>query len=149
MDKCTKTAALYISTLKAIYIIHQQNHWLAKGNSFYGDHLLFQRIYESAQEDVDGAAEKLISIVGDECLDFKLQADLLNKVLNKYANLCNDPYSCSLAIEKDFVKFSKVAYDCFEQEGKMTLGLDDFLMATASNRETSIYLLSRAKDQTD
>lgn len=145
MDKNVKVAALYVATLKAIYLIHQQNHWLTKGNDFYGDHLLFQRIYESAQEDVDGAAEKMVALFGDECLDYTLQADLLNKVLLKYSDLCDDPIACSLAIEQDFIKFSKVAYDHFEKEGVMTLGLDDFIMATASSREESVYLLTRAQ----
>jgi hypothetical protein len=145
MEKCVKVAALYIATLKAIYLIHQQNHWLVKGNDFYGDHLLFQRIYESAQENLDGAAEKMIAIFGDDCLDYKIQADLLNKLLLKYGKLSEDPVACSLAIEKDFIKYSKVAYECFEKEGTMTLGLDDFIMATSSAREESVYLLTRAQ----
>ena len=145
MEKCVKVAALYIATLKAIYLIHQQNHWLTKGNDFYGDHLLFQRIYESAQEDLDGAAEKFVTLFGDECLDYRLQADLLNKLLLKYGKLSEDPVACSLQIEKDFIKYSKSAYDCFEKEGTMTLGLDDFIMATSSSREEAVYLLTRAQ----
>jgi hypothetical protein len=145
MDKSVKIAALYIATLKAIYLVHQQNHWLVKGNDFYGDHLLFQRIYESAQENVDGAAEKLITIFGDECLDYQTQADLLHKLLLKYGKLSKDPVACSLAIEKDFINFSKAAYETFEKENKLTLGLDDFIMATASQREEAVYLLTRAQ----
>ncbi len=144
MDKCVKMAAVYVATLKAMYLIHQQNHWLAKGNDFYGNHLLFQRIYESVSGSLDTAAEKFITILGAECLDYKLQADLLNKLLLKYSDKCEDGLSCSLAIEQDFIKFSKAAYECFEQEGKLTLGLDDFIMATASEREESVYLLTRA-----
>lgn len=146
MDKCTQMAALYIATLKAMTLIHQHSHWLAKGNDFYGDHLLFQRIYESAQENLDGAAEKLITIFGDECLDFKLQANLLNKLLIKYEAVSDNGVECSLAIEEDFIKFSKAAYDCFEREEKLTLGLDDFIMATASAREEAVYLLTRAQE---
>lgn len=144
MDKCTKMAALYIATLKAITLVHQHSHWLAKGNDFYGDHLLFQRIYETAQGNLDGAAEKMIGVIGDDCMDFKMQADLLNKLLLKYSDKSDDVLSCSLAIEEDFVKFSKALYECFENEGKMTLGLDDFIMATASQHEESLYLLRRA-----
>jgi hypothetical protein len=54
-----------------------------------------------------------------------------------------------LAIEKDFIKFSKAAYECFERENTMTLGLDDFIMATSSEREEAMYLLTRAQGGED
>jgi hypothetical protein len=46
-------------------------------------------------------------------------------------------------VEKDFLKFSQEAYNCFEDEGKLTLGLDDMVMAIASQREESVYLLQQ------
>ena len=146
MDKCTKMAALYVATLKAIALIHQHSHWLAKGNDFYGDHLLFERLYDATLENLDAAAEKMIGVFGDDCMDFKMQADLLNKLLTKYSELSEDVLACSTAIEEDFIKFSKAAYECFESEGKLTLGLDDFIMATASEHEEAMYLLSRARE---
>jgi len=142
-------AAIYLATLKGIYLIHQQNHWLAKGNDFYGNHLLFQRIYESAAENLDAAAEKFVTIFGNECLDYKLQADLLNKILLKYEDKCESGIECSLAVEQDFIKLSKAVYDCFEREGRMTLGVDDLIMATASDREGAVYLLTRAQGGED
>jgi len=144
MDKCSKTAALYIATVKAIALIHQNSHWTSKGNNFYGDHLLFERIYKSALEDLDLAAEKFIGLFGASCLNYQLQADLLNKILLKYKGLEGEPLAMSLAIEKDFLKLSSDAYNCFEEEGKLTLGLDDMVMAIASNREGSVYLLQQA-----
>jgi DNA-binding ferritin-like protein len=140
MDKCTKVAALYVVTLKAIAQIHQHNHWVYKG---YGNHLLFERLYESTLENLDLAAEKFIGIFGDSIMNYDLQVDLLNKVLVKYSRLEGSPVGMSLAIEKDFIKFSKSAYECFESEDKLTLGLDDMIMAIVSQREESVYLLQR------
>lgn len=149
MDKCSKTAALYIATLKAIALVHQHSHWTTKGKPFYGDHLLFERIYKSSLEDLDLAAEKFIGLFGTDCLDYQLQADLLNKVLLRYKGLEGEPLAMSLAIEKDFLKFSKDAYNCFEEEGTLTLGLDDMVMAIASNREGAVYLLQQASKESD
>ena len=132
MDKCVKTAALYIASLKAIALIHQHSHWTTKGKTFYGDHLLFERLYNSALENLDLAAEKFMGLFGAECLDYVLQADLLHKILLKYKSLEGQPLAMSLSIEKEFIKFSQAAYNCFEEEGKMTLGLDDMIMAIAS-----------------
>ncbi len=143
MDKCCKVAAVYIASLKAISLIHQHNHWTTKGNDFYGDHLLFGRLYDSALENLDSAAEKFMGLFGQECLDYSLQAELLNKVLLKYDKLKGSPAELSLGVEKDFIKFSQDSYKCFEDEGKMTLGLDDMIMSIASKREESVYLLQQ------
>lgn len=139
-----KIAALYIATLKAMSLIHQHSHWITKGNDFYGNHLLFERLYDSALENLDLAAEKFIGLMGDACLDYDLQTSLLNKVLSKYNNLEGSPLEMSLAVEKEFLKFSKSAYEAFKKTGDMTLGLDDAIMAIASQREESVYLLQQA-----
>lgn len=146
MDKCSKVGALYVATLKAMALIHQHNHWTTKGVSFYGDHLLFERLYDSTLENLDLAAEKFIGVFGDQCLSYDLQADLLHKVQLKYSNLEGSPVQMSLEIEKDFLKLSKDAYNCFEEEGKLTLGLDDMIMAIASKREEAVYLLQQNLD---
>jgi len=143
MDKCVQVAALYVATLKAIALIHQHNHWTTNGEMFYGEHLLFERLYDATLENLDLAAEKFIGIFGDECMNYDFQADLLHKVLLRYRNLEGSPVEMSLAVEKAFLKFSKEAYDCFEQEGKMTLGLDDMIMSIASKSEESVYLLKQ------
>jgi DNA-binding ferritin-like protein len=143
MDKCSKVASLYIATLKAMALIHQHNHWTTRGSAFYGDHLLFERLYSSTLENVDLAAEKFIGLFGDTVLDYDLQTDLLHKVLAKYKNLEGSPVPMSLAIEKDFLKFSTNAYNCFKTEGKLSLGLDDMIMSIASQREESVYLLQQ------
>ena len=144
MDKCSKVGALYIATLKAMTLVHQHSHWTTKGSSFYGEHLLFARIYESAQEDLDLAAEKFMGVFGDQCLNYDLQTELLHKILLKYKNLEGSPAQMSLEIERDFLKFSKVAYNCFEEEGKLTLGLDDMIMSISSKREEAVYLLQQS-----
>lgn len=143
MDKCCKVAAVYVAWLKAMSKIHQHNHWTTKGSSFYGDHLLFKRLYDSANEDLDKAAEKFLGVFEEECIDYKLQADLLCKIMHKYDKLDGSPAEMSLAVENDFIKFSKLAYDCFEKEDTLTLGLDDMIMSISNNREESVYLLKQ------
>lgn len=141
MDKCSQMANLYLATLRALYLIHQHNHWLIKGTNFYANHLLFQRVYESALENVDTTAEKFIGVLGDGSVDYMLQSELIHKIMIKYKS--ETMVKQSIAIEKDFLKLSKEVYDCFESEGKLSLGLDDMIMAIASVREEAIYLLSR------
>jgi DNA-binding ferritin-like protein len=144
MEKCNQVAAMYIATLRAISVIHQQNHWATKGEAFYGKHLLFERIYTSATEDLDLAAEKFIGVFDESCVNFKMQILLLNKVLEKYSGLSQ--IKQSLAIERDFIKFNKEARDCFEENDKLTLGLDDMIAAISSSRESAVYLLKQNEE---
>ena len=144
MEKCNKIAELYVATLKAMAQIHQFSHHTTSGKDFYGDHLLFERLYNSALEDLDLAAEKFMGLFEGNFLNYDLQVDLLHKVLLKYKNLDGSPAEMSLAIEKDFIKFSVEVYKSFEAEGRLTLGLDDMLAAIASKREESVYLLQQA-----
>lgn len=146
MDKCSKVGALYVASLKALAIIHQHNHWTTKGVAFYGDHLLFERLYNDTLEILDLAAEKFVGLLGDEILNFELQADLLHKVTLKYNNLEGSPVQMSLAAVSDFIKFSKDAYNCFEEEDKLTLGLDDMIMSISSKSEEFVYLLQQSLD---
>jgi DNA-binding ferritin-like protein len=143
MEKCRKVAALYIASLKAMSLIHQHNHWTTKGDDFYGDHLLFERIYDSALDNLDTAAEKFMGLFGATCINYTEQAELLNKVLLRYKQFEGSAAKQSFAVEKDFIKFSQDAYKCFEDEGNLTLGLDDMIMSIASIREESVYLLQQ------
>ena len=99
MEKCSKVGALYIATLKAIALIHQHSHWTTKGAPFYGDHLLFERLYNSALKDLDLAAEKFMGLFGEEVLDYDLQTKLLHEVLSKYSDLEGSPAQMSVSIE--------------------------------------------------
>ena len=147
MDKSIKMCALYVATLTAMSIVHHQNHWLTKGKTFYGDHLLFERIYDSSLEDLDSAAEKFIGVLGEDCLDYDLQTDLLHRVLLKYENLEGSPQQMSLAIERDFLKLGTALRAQLEEEEKLTMGIDDLLASIASNRETAVYLLQQSLNQ--
>ena len=146
-EKTCKIGALYIATLKGIALINQNSHWLSRGEAFYGKHLLFERIYNSALKDLDLAAEKFVGLFGDQCLNYDLQTDLLHKVLLKYKNLEEIPVEVALKVEKDFLKFSQEAYNTFEDEGVLTLGLDDALCAISNKREESVYLLQQTLDK--
>lgn len=147
MGESIKIAALYVASLKAISLIHVHNHWTAKGIAFYSDHLLFERIYNDILKNLDMAAEKFIGLFGASCLDYETQADLLHKVLIKYKNLEEAPVAIALQVEKDFLKFAQQAYNIFEDEETLTLGLDDLIMSIASKHEEIVYLLQQTLDQ--
>jgi DNA-binding ferritin-like protein len=142
MEKCEKTANLFLATLKSIYHTHQFNHWHSSGANFYSSHLLFQRLYESTLEQIDSCAEKFIGVLGEHSVDLSLQAQLVCNIILKYKD--KKGFEQSLEIEKDFQKLITETKKCFIDECKMTEGLLDMLAGLANEHETNIYLLSRS-----
>jgi len=134
--------AFYVAFLRVLYNTHQNYHWLTKGENFYGNHLLFERIYKSAQENADLAAEKFIGVFGPEALDISLQNKLMNKITSLIEN--EDLIVSSLNLEEKFQKYSKTLYQTLNKADKLSLGVDDMLMSIASQREEAIYLLKQA-----
>ena len=145
MEQTTQSLALYLATLRAITIIHQNCHWRSSGIAAYAHHLLFERLYEASQETLDGAAEKLIGVFGDECLKLSMHNSFLGKVLSRYESLDSEDnfIVMALKIEKDFLKLSEDLYKMLETQELLTLGLDDFIMSTASRHEEAVYLLQQ------
>lgn len=134
----------YVAFLRALYLIHQNNHWQSKGPNFYSNHLLLQRIYESAAESTDAAAEKAIGLYGNDVVNLSAHTKLAHEIAAKYDSKSDDLIKSSLDAEQDFLKFSQKFYDYLKSENEMTLGLDDLIMNVASQREEAVYLLKQA-----
>jgi DNA-binding ferritin-like protein len=137
----------YIGLLRSIYLIEQSLHWAVNGSNFYGNHLLFERLYRSAAEDTDLAAERFTGLFGDECLDIKHQAEVIQLTLKSLSG--SDPIQMATDAETKFLSFAEAFYAKIEKLDKMTLGLSDALTSISSNRETSLYLLNQANKDGD
>lgn len=138
--------AKYCATLRGLAIIHQQAHWVTKSTSFYGDHLLYDRIYNDTLDHIDQVAEKTVGVFDKECMDLsthiKTCQDFINTVLEKdYA----DNMERGLTAEKMFLDYSKKLYDYLKESGDMTLGIDDMIMSIANKHEEFVYLLKQAQ----
>lgn len=136
-----KQMSLYVAFLRALYQIYQNAHWETKGEVFYGNHLLFQRLYEATQEHVDNAAEKTIGVYGTL---YKLDP-LIARLCMKYsAKNFNDNWAKTiLTAENIFLKFSQKLYDDLKDNNEITLGVDDLIMAISNAHEVHVYLLKQ------
>jgi DNA-binding ferritin-like protein len=146
MDEEKRILNLYISTLKAISLIATHCHWTVKQKTFFGDHLMFERIYKSSLENLDEAAEKVIGVFGLDNFDYDLQTSFLTKILNKYSPMKTDPISMLIAIVSDFIKLSVSLYDFLDKNKKLTLGFDDMLCAISNTSEGFLYLLKQTAE---
>ena len=137
-----KHLAHLLAYLRAMYLSYQTSHWQTKGPTYYGNHLLYQRLYESVQGEIDALAEKIVGYVGPAGVNLDGQVGLVATIATEWAQV-SDHHRRGLDSELGFQHHIKVAYEAIKACGMMTLGLDDFLMATASAHETNIYLLQQ------
>lgn len=138
-EEACKILSAYVAFTRALYILHQQSHWEAQA---YGDHLLFQRLYEDAQTLSDDAAERAKGLCGDKVI-FEGEEAIAKKFEPKIKTL-SSLLESSLEIEKAFQVVNQNTYDALKSNDMITLGLDDLLMSQASQSEVHIYLLQQA-----
>jgi len=136
-----------LSLLQAQRWNYQTSHWQSQGEPFYGDHLMFQRLYESLDADIDGLAEKILGLLvmpGDDAYPFDntTQATKLSQWLESW-NVFDCPYKRSLQSERDMQTLWARGYEVLKDTGSLSLGLDDWVMSTASAHETNLYLLQQ------
>lgn len=139
----------YTAVLRGLSIIHQQAHWTSKSTNYYGDHLLFDRLYNETSNHIDDAAEKTIGLFGMDPLDLESHIKTTKEFVDdvtKESDKTDSPDMLakrSLLAEETFLKMSKTLYDTLKEEGSMSLGLDDMIMAIANDHETFVYLLKQ------
>lgn len=129
-----------LAILQGIQWAHWTAHWQSKGTPSYGDHLLFERLYGSLKEEIDGLAEKLVAYYGVESVAATASIADAHRFLASYDQV-PDLYKRALMMELHLQNALKRVYDGIKESGEMSLGLDDFIMALANNHETHIYLL--------
>jgi len=138
----------YIGFMRMMQLWFHGAHHLTRGVSFSGDHVnLYGKIYQTIQDQIDGAIEKGIGLFGDECGCPLHLTEKSLEIMSEYPSPIElkapAQAAIGLQIEKDFLKFSQAFYDELKRMGAMTLGLDDMIMANANVNETHVYLLQQ------
>jgi len=145
-DSPVQLMSEYVDHLRALVMVHQNNHWETSGNNFYGNHLLFQRLYEGVLELADEAAEKTIGV-----FDTIIQGDV-SGIVKRYSvekpapsMVGPDAYiKSSLKAEDDFQTLARKVYLNLKDSSSLTLGLDDMIMSHSSRSEVHTYLLKQS-----
>lgn len=131
-----------LGMLRALKWNYWNSHWLVQGIPYYGDHTLFDRLYsETIDKQIDTLAEKLVNL-GPELADSKLLRASFNEFLERHEDESN-PFKRGLAMEKEVMTFITKTYKDLKEKDLLSLGMDDFLMSIANDRETVIYLLTQ------
>jgi DNA-binding ferritin-like protein len=138
--------SIVLQGAQMLYLLHQTHHWQAKGDSFYGDHLLFERLYNDVLADIDATAEKSVGMGGIE------NVSLMPRIQNVCWLLeCTEPQNVmpqptqlierSLTAELMFLGLCNLAADSLKAHGQLTRGVDNMLAGIEDKSEARIYLL--------
>lgn len=138
----------YLGHMRMMHLWFHGAHHLVSGVSFSGDHVnLFGTIYSEIQDQMDGAIEKFIGLVGEQMGDpLAITAKALELMQGHPSPVGRSATAIALTglqIEKDFLALAEEFYSVLKETDALTLGLDDFIMATASAHETFVYLLQQ------
>ena len=131
-----------LAYLRALYQFYQSTHWKSSGDHYYADHLLYQRLYEGVQEELDEVAEKLIGISGEtNAVEPVNSGETAVKFL---AGMIDDDTPASefpqraIAAEKKFLDM----IDKIMNDG-VSNGVEDLLQGICNTHETHLYLLQQ------
>jgi DNA-binding ferritin-like protein len=141
--------SVILSCAMALQHVHHTHHWQTRGSTYYGDHLLFQRLYEDLDDEIDQLAERAVGTGGVNLVNTDL-------VFNHAAQFvqCMKPdqeanpgpeglAALSLSAEKCFLGLLDVAYKLLETREALSMGTDDLLQAAANLHEEHVYLLQQ------
>jgi hypothetical protein len=134
---------LMLGFLRAAHWMHWTSHWQVKGENSYGDHLLLERLYTGITEEIDTLAEKMVGEFGVQAVNPLEQAYFLLGFVNDVCSVETTPIRRAFVVEKTIQEALKVTYSKIKEIGNLSLGLDDYLMATANAHDTFLYLLSQ------
>tara|TARA_B100000900_G_scaffold416157_1_gene449592 strand:- start:4379 stop:4816 length:438 start_codon:yes stop_codon:yes gene_type:complete len=142
MQNAAQQLSDLLATLRAVHFIHWTGHWQVKGNPYYGDHLLLQRLYEGLDNEIDTLAEKLVAMFGVEIVNPAQQSVIMNQIIQSLSSVQN-PIMRSLNAEKKLMRLLEHTFKSLEKQNNLSLGMNDFIAATANAHETYIYLLQQ------
>jgi DNA-binding ferritin-like protein len=134
--------------LKFLASVHQNHHWTTKGDPFYGDHLLFSRLYDGVTGEIDSIAEKAIGLGSTANVDITLVHNQLCKLIQGYGMTSTIPQPTELAkrsylAEMNFLKVAAHLVEHMKSSGTLTRGLDNLLAGIEDKHEGHIYLLKQ------
>jgi DNA-binding ferritin-like protein len=144
--------SLILASARYLQIVHQTNHWCSVGQNFYSDHLLFKRLYDDLDNEIDLLAEKSIGLGSIKNVDLQMQIMQIMKLSNGYKESTSTFHHQSLVMtsysaEINFLRCISHCVDSLKQKNLLTRGLDNLLAGIEDKHEEHCYLLRQRIDQ--
>lgn len=128
--------------LQALYQFYKSAHWLAKGEYFYQDHLLFEKLYEGFDDEMDTLVELLLITTEDD-IAFQPRNILKESIeyLPDFSGDCKKDVKSALKAEHELVNLlGKIANADKKPD---SAGIMNFILTLSQNHSHKAYLLMR------
>ena len=140
--------SVLLAHLKFLSHVHHTHHWISRGDPFYGDHLLFQNLYEAVESEIDMVAEKAVGLGSNMNVDINLITAQVYRLVQGYGPSSTIPRASDLArrsyqAEMSFIRVVSRLVDSLKEMGILTRGLDNMIAGIEDKHETHIYLLKQ------
>lgn len=139
--------AVLLSMLRAANWVYQSHHWQTRGPQFYGDHLLYERIYEKTLKSIDALAERAVG-AGDfplvnPIVSSKQVGDMVRMMCTGEGQSPDQYVITSLKATAATLAMLRTVYEALSRKGKLSHGTDNLLQDIADKLEGHIYLLKQ------
>jgi DNA-binding ferritin-like protein len=140
---------IFLDLLRALSLLHHTHHWQTMGSQFYGDHLLYQRLYELADVQIDGIGEKAVGLGSPELVASKHSLENMRRYIEAIedADMMDAPglkmAKRSLLAEKSFITAGEKMMDQLKSKGLLTRGVEQLLGTILDTHEGVLYLLKQ------
>lgn len=141
------TFGYLLACTRALAAVAQSYHWRTKGGHYYGDHLLYERIYGEVNDMIDGLAEKGIGVSDDdELAEVNNQTKLVAEITTKHApedTKEEDFPKVLLEYSKHRVEMIGDMLEKLRDANESSDGIENMLQGFADTHEAHVYLLQR------
>ena len=127
-----------LAVLRGQTWLYHTLHWQSMGPNFYGQHLLFERLYTALPDQYDGLAEKSVALFGPVAVE---PVAAILSAAGHLSKWTGDPLTAGLASEADLAAAIGLALEQAEADP----GLTNFLQGLADEHQTNVYLLQQVQ----
>lgn len=139
-----KSLASLATALHALYLLHQAAHWQTRGASYYGDHLMFQRLYKNIDKEIDSLGERAVAMGSPRLVcpitTAELSADIL-RAWGKGHGLDSAEKLVVLSLNAEKSVLAAIASAM--ATASPSDGVQNLLQGIADAHEGSVYLLEQ------
>lgn len=129
------------AALRALHHTLWTLHWQAEGDPAYGDHLLYQRLYEARVAEIDRMAELIAALSGSDTLDPVASWTRAGALVERAGAMRGTPAARALALVEATIEAVDLADD--NNKGAHALAANNVLAGIADALNTAAYLLQQ------
>ena len=123
-------------------------HWRSKGSAYYGDHLLYQRLYTARQLEIDRMAEVIAAVGGAALLDPTKAIDAAKPFIESIENLPAADAQKALVSVQSVLRLLNMANEAAKGTS-YELAVNNALAGFSDSHLEAVYLLQqRASGET-